>query len=289
MVNYNPKSWIALIFAFHKSDTFRILWKEILYIGLFTLLVAFLELHYFPNAEVLDKLIAVYSLIGFVISLLLVFRTNTAYDRWWEGRRKWGELVNDSRNFAVKLSSILRDKEDIDYFKRHIVNYVYATKEHLRNGVKFEELDLSKEEIDKLSNTSHVPVAIVQTMYTKLNVLSSTSQITQEEFLALDKNLNTFIDVVGACERIKNTPIPFSYSLFIKKFIFIYVTTLPLAFVNQFGYFSSLIATFVFYVLVSMEVLAEEIEDPFGEDDNDLPTDTICERIKINVEEVLNV
>ncbi len=288
MVNYNPKSWITLIFAFHKSDTFRILWKEILYIGLFTLLVAFLELHYFPNAEVLDKLIAVYSLIGFVISLLLVFRTNTAYDRWWEGRRKWGELVNDSRNFAVKLSSILREKEDKDYFSRHIVNYVYATKEHLRNGVKFEELDLSEEEIQKLQKSTHVPVAIVQAMYAKLNMLSSTSKITQEEFLALDKNLNTFIDVVGACERIKNTPIPFSYSLFIKKFIFIYITTLPLAFVNQFGYFSSLIATFVFYVLVSMEVLAEEIEDPFGEDDNDLPTDTICERIKINIEELLN-
>lgn len=288
MVNYNPKSWLTLIFAFHKSDTFRILWKEILYIGLFTLLVAFLELHYFPNAEVLDKLIAVYSLIGFVISLLLVFRTNTAYDRWWEGRRKWGELVNDSRNFSVKLSSILKDEEDRMFFKRHIVNYVYATKEHLRNGVKFEELDLSDEELQQLGNSSHVPIAIVKAMYTRLNALSSTSKITQEEFLALDKNLNTFIDVVGACERIKNTPIPFSYSLFIKKFIFIYVTTLPLAFVNQFGYFSSLIATFVFYVLVSMEVLAEEIEDPFGEDDNDLPTDTICERIKGNVDEVLN-
>jgi putative membrane protein len=289
MVNYNPKSWITLIFAFHKSDTFRILWKEILYIGLFTLLVAFLELHYFPNAEVLDKLIAVYSLIGFVISLLLVFRTNTAYDRWWEGRRKWGELVNDSRNFSVKLSSILKDEEDRMFFTRHIVNYVYATKEHLRNGVKFEELDLSKEEIDKLSNSSHVPIAIVKEMYARLNHLTANSKLTQEEFLVLDKNLNSFIDVVGACERIKNTPIPFSYSLFIKKFIFIYVTTLPLAFVNQFGYFSSLIATFVFYVLVSMEVLAEEIEDPFGEDDNDLPTDTICERIKINVEEVLNI
>jgi putative membrane protein len=289
MVNYNPKSWLTLIFAFHKSDTFRILWKEILYIGVFTLVVAFLELHYFPNAEVLDKLIAVYSLIGFVISLLLVFRTNTAYDRWWEGRRKWGELVNDSRNFAVKLSSILKDKEDKAFYQRHIVNYVYATKEHLRSGVKFEELDLSAEELQQMRNSSHIPIAIVKAMYTKLNALTSSSKITQEEFLALDKNLNTFIDVVGACERIKNTPIPFSYSLFIKKFIFIYVTTLPLAFVNQFGYFSSLIATFVFYVLVSMEVLAEEIEDPFGEDDNDLPTDTICERIKQNVEEVLSV
>jgi putative membrane protein len=288
MVNYNPKSWIALIFAFHKSDTIRILWKEILYIGIFTLGIAFLELHYFPNAEILDKLIAVYSLIGFVISLLMVFRTNTAYDRWWEGRKIWGDLVNDSRNFAVKISSILKDKEDKAFFQRQIVNYAYATKEHLRFGVKFEELNLNIDEIEKLRKSSHIPVAIVQTMYERLHHLSSNDKITQEEFLTFDKNLNNFLNVVGACERIKNTPIPFSYSLFIKKFIFIYVTTLPLAFVNQFGYFSSLIATFVFYVLVSMEVLAEEIEDPFGHDENDLPTDGICDRIKINVDEVLN-
>jgi putative membrane protein len=105
--------------------------------------------------------------------------------------------------------------------------------------------------------------------------------------MVLDRNLNSLMESVGACERIKNTPIPFSYSLFIKKFVFIYVTTLPLAFVVQFGYYSSLIATFVFYVLVSMEVLAEEIEDPFGRDDNDLPTDQLCERIKANVLEIL--
>jgi putative membrane protein len=94
------------------------------------------------------------------------------------------------------------------------------------------------------------------------------------------------MQIIGACERIKNTPIPFSYSLFIKKFIFIYVTTLPLAFVVQFGFLSALIATFVFYVLVSMEVLAEEIEDPFGSDQNDLPTDQLCLTIQNNCQQI---
>ena len=107
------------------------------------------------------------------------------------------------------------------------------------------------------------------------------------EFLAIDTNLKTFSDIIGACERIKNTPIPYSYSSFLKKFIFIYVVTLPLAFVSNFGYYSAIIATFVFYVLVSMEILAEEIEDPFGVDENDLPTDELCEKIKANVTEIL--
>jgi len=288
MINYNPKSWVTLIFAFHRSDTFRMLWKEIIYIGVFTTALAYVGITYFPKALFLEKLISVYSLIGFVISLLLVFRTNTAYDRWWEGRRKWGELVNDSRNLAIKLSAVLSDEEDRAYFKRMIPNFVFAAKEHLRKGVLFEELELTASELEILSKKNHVPLAISELMYKKLAELKKAGKISEEEYITFDKNINAFMDAVGACERIKNTPIPFSYSLFIKKFIFIYVTTLPLAFVIQFGYFSALIATFVFYVLVSMEVLAEEIEDPFGSDDNDLPTDTICERIRANVQEVLS-
>ena len=144
MVDYNPKSWIKLIFAFHKSDTFRILWKEIIYIGIFSLLIAFFTITYFPKAVVLEKLIAIYSLIGFVLSLLLVFRTNTAYERWWEGRKKWGEIVNDTRNLSIKLSAILSEKEDKAFFKNMLPNFAFASKEHLRKGVNFEELTLQK-------------------------------------------------------------------------------------------------------------------------------------------------
>lgn len=288
MIKYNPKSWVQLIFAFHKSDTFRILWKELIYMGLFTLLVAFIEIQYFPNATYLKDLIAVYSLVGFVISLLLVFRTNTAYDRWWEGRKKWGEFVNDARNLAVKVNMLNLDQADIDFFRRMIPNFMYAAKEHLRDGVKMEELELSADEFVLLSRKEHVPLALVDLMYSRLAALKKEGRLTEQDFLAIDQNLNAFMNSLGACERILNTPIPFSYSLFLKKFIFIYVTTLPLAFVTTFGYFAALIATFVFYVLVSMEVLAEEIEDPFGTDDNDLPTDQLCDKIKAGVHEVLS-
>ena len=287
MINYNPKSWVTLIFAFHRSDTFRILWKEIIYIGLFTLAIAFVEIHFFPDVVQLEKLITVYSLIGFVISLLLVFRTNTAYDRWWEGRRKWGEVVNDTRNMAVKLSPLLKEKSDRDFFARMISNFAVSMKEHLRLGIDIDELNLTPVEKNELIKRNHVPTAIVELMYRRLKLHREKGEVSDVEFLSIDKNLNALLDSIGACERIKNTPIPFSYSLFIKKFIFIYVTTLPLAFVVQFGYFYALIATFVFYVLVSMEVLAEEIEDPFGTDDNDLPTDQLCERIDQVVQEVL--
>lgn len=287
MIKYNPKNWFKLIFALHKSDTLRILWKEIIYIGVFSGVLSYVLMEYGGNNKNLQSLITVYSLVGFVISLLLVFRTNTAYDRWWEGRKKWGSLVNDTRNLAIKIGSIVPDEENTTFFKKAIPNFVFATKEHLRKGVNFDELEGTPEEIKELKVKGHVPSAISQSMYKQLNALKKEGKISQEEFLSIDHNMNALLDSLGACERIRNTPIPFSYSLFLKKFIFIYVTTIPLAFIPVFEYYSIIIAMFLFYVLVSMEILAEEIEDPFGRDDSDLPTDELCEKIKANVHEIL--
>jgi len=287
MIKYNPKIWFKHIISFNHSDTINKLWKELIALGIFTLGIAYIEIKYIGNTEKLSELMQVYSLIGFVLSLLLVFRTNTAYDRWWEGRKKWGELVNNSRNLAIKISALTDDPEIRAYFKRMISNYVFAMKEHLREGVKLEELDFTEEEKKELSQFEHKPNYIAQKMYAKLHAMKQSGKLTEENYIVIDVNLKTFSDIIGACERIKNTPIPYSYSMFLKKFIFIYVTTLPLAFVNTFGYYSSLVSIFVFYVLVSMEILAEEIEDPFGKDDNDLPTDDLCQKIKANVSEVL--
>ncbi len=287
MIKYNPKSWFFHILSIHKSDTVRILWKELLFIALLTTGITYLEIKYLGDAEWGTNLMQVYSLVGFVLSLLLVFRTNTGYDRWWEGRKKWGELVNNTRNLAIKVASTTHNKEFKAFFARMIPNYAYAMKEHLRSGVILDELDLTETERKEIEVIDHKTSYIAKQLYNELQLLREKNEITDIEYLSLDVNLKTFSDITGACERIKNTPIPYSYSLFLKKFIFIYVTTMPLAFVSSFGYWSILITTFVFYVLVSMEILAEEIEDPFGDDDNDLPTDELCGKIKANVHEIL--
>lgn len=288
MIKYNPKFWFRHIFAFHKSDTFMVIWKELIYIAVFTLLLAFL-LQYYVNEEdliTLSKLSDVFALVGFVLSLLLVFRTNTAYDRWWEGRKKWGELVNNSRNLAIKISSMGIGSENEMFFKRMIPNYAFAMKEHLRSGTLIDELDLTDIELAEIKKVEHQAAFISKQLYLKLHEMKKNGIITQEEFLVIDVNLKTFLDIIGACERIKNTPIPYSYSSFLKKFIFVFVGTLPLSFVPIFGYYSVFASVFVFYVLVSMEILAEEIEDPFGRDENDLPTDNLSEKIKANVREI---
>ncbi len=104
----------------------------------------------------------------------------------------------------------------------------------------------------------------------------------------MNAEATSFLDICGACERIKNTPIPYSYSGFIKKFIFFYIITLPIGYVFDLGYIIIPIVVLVFYVLASLEVIAEEIEDPFGKDANDLPLDRMAENIKKNINEILS-
>ena len=289
MIRYNPKFWFRHIFSFHKSDTFMVIWKELIYIGVFTVILTYFITHYIDESKILtlSKLKDVFALVGFVLSLLLVFRTNTAYDRWWEGRKKWGELVNNSRNIAIKIGALTTNTANEEFFKRMIPNYAFAMKEHLREGVKLSELELTNEELEQIKPKEHKTSYIAKLMYERLSLMIQNNEISDVEFLALDTNLKTFSDNTGACERIKNTPIPYSYSSFLKKFIFIFVSTLPLSFITVFGFYSAFVSVFVFYVLVSMEILAEEIEDPFGIDENDLPTDGLCLKIRDNVREIL--
>jgi putative membrane protein len=282
MIKYNPKSWLSFIFSFHKSDTVRILWKELIYIGVLTAIITALELHFYPTSSVLKNLTSVYSLLGFVISLLLVFRTNTAYDRWWEGRKLWGSVVNDSRNLSSLLSSLDLNTSERTHYTELIIAFSKSMKEHLRRN----KLDLPFP-LDESASADNQPLWIAHELRKALHELRETDRIDSIEWQQLSRHLDQLIDSLGACERILNTPIPFSYSLFFKKFIFIYVVTMPLAFVELFEYGSVLISTFVFYALVSMEILAEEIEDPFGTDDNDLPLDDICERIEKGTRQVL--
>ena len=124
-------------------------------------------------------------------------------------------------------------------------------------------------------------------MFKKVNELFIDNKITGEQLLFINQELTSFTDICGACERIKNTPIPYSYSVFLKKFIFFYVMTLPFGYVFNLGFYTIPVVIFIFYVLASLELIAEEIEEPFGNDENDLPTARIAENIKKNIDEIL--
>jgi ion channel-forming bestrophin family protein len=286
MVDYNPKTWWKLIFMFHKSDTFRMLIPAMAGVAIYTGFIAYIENDIF-HAHFKTTTV-VHSLVGFILSLLLVFRTNTAYDRWWEGRKIWGSFVNNSRNLALKLNALLTSESDKKEFRILIVNYVFASKEHLRGHVHIERLEetpnYKREDFGKMK---HIPNQIMKFIYLKINDLQKDGVLTNEQVLYLNLELVSFTDNIGACERIKNTPIPYSYSLFLKKVIFLYIFTMPIGFVLDFGYWAIPIVTLVFYAFAGLEVIAEEVENPFGVDANDLPLDRITKTIRENVIEIL--
>lgn len=285
MINYNPKDWSTFIFHIHKSDTFRKLWPLMLGVAAFSGLVAFAELNFFQlsKSSYVTNIGMMHSLLGFVLSMLLVFRTNTAYDRWWEGRKLLGSLTNVSRNLAIKIKALKLTEEDVRFFEYGIPKYAFALKEHLRERMYFGKNSL----LIEVEEGKHIPNQIAGSLITRLYELLEKGAISQEQFIVLSGDFNQFTDICGACERIKNTPIPYSYSAFIKKFIFIYVITLPFGWVFSLGYFVVPIVPFILYVLASLELIAEEIENPFGEDANDLPVDQICTNIEKHVEEIL--
>jgi ion channel-forming bestrophin family protein len=292
MVMYNPKQWFALIFHSYSRRVMRKLLPALIFMAVYSTIVCYVVLHYFKMHEAeFQPTVAMHSLLGIVLGLFLVFRTNTAYDRWWEGRRLWGGLVNSTRNFAMKLGAYIsrENHEERAWFYKMISNFVFSAKENLRGGVQFAELDPPPDEtlINDLKKYKHKPNRIAALMYQRVNDLYLQKKITGDHLINLDKELKDFIDILGACERIKHTPIPYSYMMYVKKFIFIYIMTLPFGFATQSGFLTVAIVVLISFVLLSVELIAEEIEDPFGRDINDLPLDELAGKIRDNVREIL--
>lgn len=289
MIKNDPKDWISFIFKIHKSDTIRTLFPSMMLICLYTFGVIQVERYYFSENSLIKNFTVVHGLLGFVISMLLVFRTNTAYDRWWEGRKQWGTLTNISRSFAIKLSAMLApdDTANRSFFVKTISVFSVTLKNHLRSEeTKSELFDIDANE-HVIDHTKHLPNQVSLLINKRIQNLVRHHKLTSDQVLLLNDELRNFNEVVGACERIKNTPIPYSYSAFLKKFIFVYVITLPIGYVFLLGYYLIPVIAFVFYVLASLELIAEEIEDPFGNDANDLPLDRISENIEKNVTDIL--
>lgn len=286
---YNTKHFLKILVSLHKSDTMKILFPTMILMAVYSYGIQYLEIEYLhltSNSKV-SNVGMIHSLLGFVLSLLLVFRTNTAYDRWWEGRKLWGKLVNDTRNFAVKINMILSDDRDsANQIARYLKYYPHFLAKHLSQESTRLALDEDYSEIEK-SLKNHGPTDLVILLTHKLHQLKKEGKISDVEMLYLDTQISGFLDVCGGCERIKNTPIPYSYSSFIKKFIILYVLALPIAYVINLGYFMIPLTVFVYYVLMSLELIAEEIEDPFNNDENDIPMETIAQNIEKNVHQIM--
>jgi putative membrane protein len=230
--------------------------------------------------------------LSVALVFLLVQRTNSSYDRYWEGRKQLGALGITARNLAVKSNSVIPDSEK--GFRTEISSligaYVLCVKEHLRDGITQKELKgLSTANREELENFSSPPNGILCILGKRLRSCIDQKWMAPPEFGSFNSSLDDLQGVLRALDRIRFTPLPFAYVNQLKVFMMIYLGTLPLVLIPKFDYLTLIGMFFAVYAFVGIEEIGLEIEDPFGDDPNDLPIEQICQGTKRDVAEILGV
>lgn len=282
-------NWFGDISHLFTSWTMTRIVRAVIGIGIYAAGFVFLANHFALHAYMaMDT--TVFSLLGVILSLFLGFRTTTAYDRWWEARKQWGALVNHSRNMAIYVDSMWPENDTgiRRFMAKHIGNFSLALAWHLRDGVKLDHLVyLSPEEEAYYSTKNHIPNFIALRIFQQIAAAHRDGTINEGDYINIKAQHQALLDILGACERIRKTPIPFSYNVFLKIIVSVYGILLPCGLIEGFGWMTVPVTMFVFFALLGIELMGEEIEDPFGLDCNDLPTNDIAHTIKKNVFEIL--
>jgi putative membrane protein len=289
--NRERQDWLKLLFQIRSSVVPAIL-SRVLFCVLFGVFITALhKLNFKVSLPILSTVIP-----SLVLSLLLVFRTNTAYERYWEGRKLWGGMVNTVRNLSRSIwvtvqENQTKDRREKIIILRLLVAFAIATKIHLRGEKLNKDLErlMPRQWFAKLKTMNHPPLEIafwigdyLQQQYEKkcLNVYQLTASL---------KLLDNLVDYLGGCERIKKTPIPLAYSIHLKQLLLLYCLTLPFQIVEQLGWGTGLITGIISFAVFGIEAIGIEIENPFGKDPNDLPLDDICQTMEINIEDLISL
>jgi len=309
--------WVANLFAFRGTSLSRV-WRRLLFTTLLATLVTYLDLGLSEGgARALfheDLTPTPFTLVGLALGIFLGFRNNTSYDRFWEGRKLWGRMVNVSRSFTRQLLTLVGpqlrrerldapapegapasgaedpgDAEELAAFRREMVHrvaaYVHAFRMHLRGHLDRSSLErlLDPAEVAALEGETNPPVAILQTLGDRIRAAWLRGWIHPQHVRILEESLTEMTTVQGACERIKSTPIPYSYTVLIHRLVAVYCFALPFGLVNTTKWFTPLVVLIISYAFFGLDAVGDEIEDPFGEDSNDLPLTALSTMIERNV------
>jgi ion channel-forming bestrophin family protein len=232
-----------------------------------------------------------------VLGLLLVFRTNTAYDRYWEGRKTWGSIVISILNLGRKIQQAVtvNENEAINAeSKSQIIQllsaFAIATKLHLRTEPANNQLKefLTESQFSEIKHVINMPITIVLWIGDSLKKQQISNHLSMDEFNSMNSLLDNMVEAVMGCERIAKTPMPLAYAVYLKLLLLIYCLFLPLQLINDLNWWTVLIVALISFILLGIEEIGNQIEDPFGHDENDLPLDMICKSVIENVEELIN-
>ena len=265
------------------------IFNRVLYCGLFGVFISLL--HYFNfsvSQPILESVIP-----SIVLGLLLVFRTNTAYDRYWEGRKCWGSLINNVRNLARQIwinveEKLIEDRQNKILNMRLLVAFAVAAKLHLRSeqiNTELEEL-MTISKYFKLKTMNNPPLEVAFWIGDSLQQQYKSGLLNIHHLVAMQELLNKMVNDLGGCERILKTPMPLAYAIHLKQLLLIYCLLLPFQLVSTLGWWTGAIVGLISFTLLGIEEIGIEIENPFGYDANDLPLDAICNTMLRNIEDL---
>ena len=265
---------------------------RVLLCGAFGLFISVLSYYKIPvAAKALGGVIP-----SIVLGLLLVFRTNTAYERFWEGRKAWGSIVNHIRNLSRSIWVAIDELDLIHRTEKEqvlklLVAFAVATKLHLRSqavDARLEKL-VSQPQFTKLQSANNPPLEIAFWIGDYLQAKEEQGQIDLYQMNELQKILSGMVDMLGACERILRTPMPLAYAIHLKQLLMLYCLLLPFQLVEELMWWTAPAIALVSFTLFGIEAIGVEIENPFGTDPNDLPLDPICNTIERNIDDLISI
>lgn len=280
MIRYDPHNWSDHFFDIRGTLVIEIFVRVLACVA-WAAGVVWWNQHMWPVAIQ----VTIHSLVGVALGLLLVFRTNASYDRYWEGRKLWGAIVNDSRNLARLGTAYLSgDRELALRLVRWTAVLPYTIMSTLQGNSEIGPAaqDLSADERKELLTSQHLSLHAAQQLTSIIRSAFTKGLLTDRLAVELDECVQRLIDSLGGCERIRKTPLPFAYVVHLRRALVIYCFTLPFALVKDFGWFTVLDVALVAYTFFGIEEIGVEIEGPFGHDENDLPLKDICDTIYKN-------
>lgn len=259
---------------------------SVLVVGVYSLVVELIVEYLLPSKP--PTWIGAVAVVNAVLlGVLLGFRNREAYERWWEARKLWGQLINDSRNLCLKVAALADPPpEERTAFARLMVGFAVAVKHHLRGGQPLKSVPGF--ETDP-ATPAHVPAHLAGRVFAQLKAWRTAGKLTDTELLTLDPHARGLMDVCGACERIRSSPVPLSYRSLLRHGTVLYLLSAPWFMSSEYSYWSIAIVCLMAYFLLGTELTAENVEQPFGADADDLTLTTFCDTIRKSCTEVLGV
>ena len=284
MIIYPRRHWFRLLFVWRGSVLPRILSRLCLVLAISV--VSVLLNDWWETRHAQSSLnIYIFTLMGVSLAIFLGFRNSASYDRFWEARKLWGLVVIASRTFSGKLLALVGDRADSRALMDGVCAFAYALKGQLRRDDVHHHLArlLPAAHYQRLVNSPCQPLLILGELQRQTAALRQSGQINDWQWQALDRQLDSLSEALGGCERISGTPIPFTYRVLLNRTVTIYCMLLPLGLSVSIGWLTPVIAVFIAYTYLALDVLGEELEEPFGKEGNDLPLSALCHAIESSV------